>query len=173
MSQRTIPIISLWQPWASLVAHGEKRIETRSWKWPKDMPCFLAIHAAQKWNGELLSLSSQGKFSAALALHGREAGKRGGNLPLGAVVGVVRLVECVATTLLTPMCLRTLASQYLRESPNEREFGDYSFGRYAWVFDRHLAVEPIPMRGHQSLWTWEPTEEVRQWCEDHEIAMPS
>lgn len=37
--------ISLWQPWATLIAIGEKKIETRSWN-----PYYrgwMAIHAAK------------------------------------------------------------------------------------------------------------------------------
>lgn len=41
--------ISLWQPWASLIACGAKPFETRSWAPPRDLigqP--IAIHAAKK-----------------------------------------------------------------------------------------------------------------------------
>lgn len=38
--------LTLWQPWASLVARGEKTIETRSW--PTDYRGPLAIHAAAR-----------------------------------------------------------------------------------------------------------------------------
>ena len=37
--------ISLWQPWASAIAIGEKTIETRSWWTPHRGA--LAIHAAK------------------------------------------------------------------------------------------------------------------------------
>ena len=42
--------LSLWQPWASGIALGAKRIETRSWSTPYRVP--IAIHAAKKWGGE-------------------------------------------------------------------------------------------------------------------------
>jgi len=38
--------LSLWQPWATLVAMEEKRIETRCWK--TDYRGELAIHATMK-----------------------------------------------------------------------------------------------------------------------------
>ncbi len=38
--------ITLWQPWASLIAIGAKKIETRSWATKYRGP--LAIHAAIK-----------------------------------------------------------------------------------------------------------------------------
>ena len=42
--------VSLWQPWASLMAGGAKKVETRSWRWPKELPAIVAIHAAKTWN---------------------------------------------------------------------------------------------------------------------------
>lgn len=43
------PTISLWQPWASLVAAGAKRFETRSWAPPAGLiGKRIAIHAAKK-----------------------------------------------------------------------------------------------------------------------------
>jgi len=38
--------ITIWQPWASLIAIGEKQYETRSWKTDYRGP--IAIHAAAK-----------------------------------------------------------------------------------------------------------------------------
>ena len=40
-----IKAISLWQPWASLIALGGKKIETRSWPTKYRGP--LAIHASK------------------------------------------------------------------------------------------------------------------------------
>ena len=31
----TVPALPLWQPWASLVALGAKRVETRHWPCPR------------------------------------------------------------------------------------------------------------------------------------------
>lgn len=45
-----IKTLSLWQPWASLVAVGEKRIETRSWATKHRGT--IAIHATQNWPQE-------------------------------------------------------------------------------------------------------------------------
>jgi hypothetical protein len=42
-----IKCISLWQPWASLVAVGAKRIETRGWA--TAYRGRLGIHAAKRW----------------------------------------------------------------------------------------------------------------------------
>lgn len=41
--------ITLWQPWASLIVFGPKRVENRTWR-PKylELPCRIAIHAGAK-----------------------------------------------------------------------------------------------------------------------------
>lgn len=44
--------LSLWQPWASLIAEGHKTIETRRWTHPPEaiVGQRLAIHAAKRWD---------------------------------------------------------------------------------------------------------------------------
>lgn len=122
--------ISLWQPWASLIAHGEKKIETRSWCTWYTGP--LAIHAAKRmppeaqefWGDELAS----GRIGTHLAL------------PRGCIVGVCRLMRCCATEALAP-----------RLSAKELHYGNYSPGRFAWVLEDIRPVKPIPLRGAMGL----------------------
>lgn len=168
---KTIPIISLWQPWASLVAWDEKHIETRSWKYRGGLPCVMAIHAAKKWSRDLAAMCEDEPFASAIDRHVQDER----DMPFGAIVGVVRLVECVATNFIPIVRggdfsfpgMSCLAAKYLMNFPNERAFGDYSVGRYAWAFDQRLFLEePIPMVGHQGIWQWnDPPADVVQWCE--------
>ena len=46
MSDRPIKALTLWQPWASLIAWGEKQYETRSWS--TEYRGLLAIHASKR-----------------------------------------------------------------------------------------------------------------------------
>lgn len=55
-------VISLWQPWASLWVHGLKRIETRSWAFPLQLPVVLAVHAAKKWDDKQLMMAYREAF---------------------------------------------------------------------------------------------------------------
>lgn len=53
---KSLPCISLWQPWASALAIRSKRNETRSWATSYRGP--IAIHAAKRAPvGEMLHLS--------------------------------------------------------------------------------------------------------------------
>lgn len=144
--------LSLIQPWATLVAIGAKRIETRTWATGYRGP--LAIHAS-KWRTdaggivskdvrEFLSRCFQEPFCSALTRAGYNAP---GELPSGAIVATARLVDVKPTHLAT-----------LRIDAYEREFGNYGPGRYAWCLDNvHQLPAPIPYRGERGLW-WLPDE---------------
>lgn len=129
--------ISLWQPWASAVAIGAKTIETRHW-WTAYRG-EIAIHAAKKDTPELREF-----FTWKACDPVRAAGfRRFEDLPFGAIVATCRLTECLHTTDVD--CL----------SEQEKALGDFSPGRYAWVFQdiKPLAM-PCPFRGAQGLFEW-------------------
>lgn len=144
--------ITLWQPWASLVATGAKKIETRGWPTKYRGP--LAIHAAQKWNEELESLLSYWEFQGGLApLVGKPldltgntwAGVQAKHLPKSVIVCTCNLIDCIPTDNLT-----------LKEIRHEQYFGDFTPGRFGWILDNIKPLEkPIPAKGSQGFWDWE------------------
>ena len=133
--------ITLTQPWATLVAIGAKRYETRSWS--TEHRGELAIHAAKGITKESLNVMQIPAFRKALAaaeLHYL------GDLPRGAVIATCTLVDVTPTA---DLVLDVV-------SPQEREFGDFTPGRYAWTLEDVKALaEPVPARGALSLWEWE------------------
>lgn len=148
--------ISLTQPWASLVALGEKRIETRSWATRYRGP--LAIHASATLPKAAKVLLLCTPFHEVLTRRGHAishmlmAPPKGvvpHDLPLGAVIATAKLVTCIR--LEDDLTVRdTLA---LSEARHEQSFGDYSPGRFAWVLRDVVALpEPIPARGALGLW---------------------
>lgn len=153
--------LSVWQPWASLIAIGAKRIETRSWATRYRGP--LAIHAANSFPKLARDLCGDDPFTFDLV----KGGYMGPDtLPRGVVVAIVKLAEC---------CLIKKDGLYrlipgLKDPPKwfaqlpvepEISFGDYTPGRFAWILEDVIKLpEPIPAKGHQSLWNWEPPEGV-------------
>lgn len=129
--------LTLWQPWASLIAWGEKQYETRSW--PTSYRGPLAIHAGLNDDTqEFLRLNVF--YRVAFALADVDPGTR---LPAGAVLCLVNLVDCVPT-----------AGQ--RITQQEQNFGDWSTGRFAWKLELvEVFTPPIPAKGKQGLWEWE------------------
>ncbi len=129
--------ISLWEPWASAMANGFKRIETRSWP--------------TNYRGDLLICAAKRKIAVTAWMH----------LPVcietmemhyGCAVCIVEIYDCVRTELCTPDVI----------AGDEERLGDYGFDRFAWLtrFLRPLSA-PIPWRGQQGMWTLTPDEETK------------
>ena len=135
--------LTLYQPWATLVAIGEKTIETRSW--PTKHRGFLLIHAAAEFPVCTRGLCALTPFAEALAKHNLQRD----DLPTGKILAIADLVDCIPTgDLRGPL------------PPNERAFGDYRPGRYAW-FLRGVRVvfdPPIPAKGNRRLWNYRPND---------------
>jgi activating signal cointegrator 1 len=157
-SMRTI---TLTQPWATLIAIGAKRIETRSWATSYRGP--LAIHAAKGLgplggNGlnRLAHLCFVEPFHSVLTqVYGDlSAEELRDLLPLGAIVAVCDLVDCVSTDLFSSVQRGTEIWQVPPGNMSrEYSFGDYSPGRFAWLLSNIRALpEPIPAKGALGLW---------------------
>lgn len=128
--------LSLTQPWAGLVAAGIKRYETRSWR--TSYRGALAIAATLNDRNGRRQLVSD----AALLHVCEQSGLVPGAWPLGAIVAVCRLVDCVPTI-----------DVRLPDDSVEWIAGDFSPGRYAWKLEDVRALEaPIPCRGSLGLW---------------------
>jgi hypothetical protein len=145
-----VKALSLWQPWATLVAIGAKRIETRHWATSYRGP--LAIHAAKKWDRELAALSREPEFEAAL----REASCwPPESLPFGAIVCTAELYHCGEIVGFGELGRRRPVRGLLDPaalSKREAVFGNYEPGRFAWGLQNvRRLVTPIPFRGAQGL----------------------
>lgn len=128
--------LTIIQPWATLVATGAKKIETRSWKTDYRGP--LAIHAAKGFPKWARNTCYWEPFQQALAQAGITDPDQ---LPRGVVISVCTLIEC-----------QRIKSDNLPDA-SERFFGDYRSGRYAWILrDVRPVIPPIPARGAQGLW---------------------
>ncbi|MCC7479185.1 ASCH domain-containing protein [bacterium] len=158
-----VKAISLHQPWASAVALGAKRIETRHWcapAWLIGQP--LLIHAAktQEWLGHeglmrLCDRAMADAIAAAPALPppgwlGRSAACL---LPLGALVAVARLSACHPITMrngVGTICLPGNAREDV--SDMETALGNFEPGRFGWILsDVRPLPTPIPFRGQQGI----------------------
>jgi activating signal cointegrator 1 len=140
--------ISLWQPWASLVVLGEKKIETRSWDTAYRGP--LLIHAAKRQNiQELIMLCCNDIYATAL--------RRCFNLddddiivnallekmPFGCIIGKVDLVQTETS--------ETIKGSGML-SGQEAVFGNYDDGRYGWELENPVLFEhPAAYKGSQGF----------------------
>jgi hypothetical protein len=123
--------LTLTQPWATLVALGHKRVETRSWSTSYTGP--LAIHAAKGFP----------RIARDFAAAERTLGRVPERMPLSAIVATCVLVACRPTEVVA-----------LRISGLERYLGDYTSGRWAFELgDIQELLEPVFCRGMLGLWT--------------------
>lgn len=135
--------LTIRQPWATLIALGEKQIETRTWRTAHRGE--LAIHAGMQVNKAICRTEP---YQSLLACHGYTAD----NLPTGKIIAVSRIADCCEVT-------PELAQQGW-PGGNEYVFGNYAEGRYAWKLEEVVPlVHPIPAKGRLGFWEYPVLEE--------------
>jgi hypothetical protein len=144
--------LGLWQPWASLMALRLKKIETRSFS--TGSRGWIAIQATKTWNADLAATCRLEPFRT----HLREAGYTDASLlPRGVVVALGRLVDVQRTERLHP-------------EPTEHAYGDYSRGRWGWIFDEVIPLaQPEPLRAQRGLFPLPSEDAARIWSAAHSL----
>ena len=148
--------ITLQQPWATLIALGMKKVETRSWPAPARLAGKrIAVHA-----GKRLVRQPGEAIEKELRAHWGEDWRS--DMPTGAVV---------ATAVLAGMAqveyLDLTSGHAVHDADTEMgcavgvartkidPWGDFRPGRWLWFFTDVVALsEPMPAVGHQSFWHW-------------------
>lgn len=128
-------VLSLTEPYATLIKTGVKTIETRSWK--TNYRGKIYIHASStkipkeyKNNLELMSLVDID------------------NLNYGNIVCSCELVDCIEMT-------DEFIDKIKNTRKNEYLTGVYSKGRYAWILKNVIVLDkPIKVKGHLGIWTY-------------------
>ena len=120
-----VKVITLHQPWATLIARKQKFFETRSW--PTQYRGPLLIHAAKKKPSRALLA----KFGLTLE-----------DCPLGKSVALANLEAC----------LKMDAALIRAQPPEEIAAGDWQSGRFAWQLTHIRPYPNISLKGQQGLW---------------------
>lgn len=148
--------LTLTQPWATLVAIGAKRIETRGWS--TSFRGQIAIHAAKGFPGSAKDLCTSRLFCQVLGwpecpTHLTQAwlddnSRRIKALPLGCVIATAVIVNCVETKM-----IRRYVQPF---SEIEEAFGDYTPGRFGFLLENVIQLAaPVPAKGALGLWRWD------------------
>lgn len=143
--------LTLKQPWASLIAEGQKRFETRSWATKYRGP--IAIHASKRLDPNDAALLQMEPFKSALT-------RDPAALPTGAIIATGYLSDCFHSAEIGEQLIFSAyeAGDGIRkEAALELAFGNFSPGRYAWLIE-HVALlpEPVHCNGRLYLWDTEP-----------------
>jgi hypothetical protein len=169
--------ISLWQPWASLIACGAKPYETRSWAPPRELiGQTIAIHAAKRIDKEAAEFAQDLMYGQ----HGHDLADRldeswGGDevpdeimgkfgyamMPIGCIVCTARLDAAFqlgspadGTAVPAASVVKRITSRPMPECFTVRydDFGDYAPGRWAWLLrDVRPLFPPPPAKGAQGF----------------------
>lgn len=153
-------VLSLLQPWATLVVIGAKKIETRSWNTNYRGP--VLIHASKKKLPELLKLQCTWSFDAAFHSLGGTMSPGAKvdftrDLPFGAIIGMTEITDCRPTDSFTVKELdsKRYPQGRINDCWTERQLGDYSPGRYGWLLSNPVLFKSvIPVKGSLGLWEY-------------------
>ena len=144
-----IKALSLWEPWASLIAVGAKKYETRSWATTYRGPLLICAARGGLSDRDLMKILQQPEFQSALwsivppyAAQETSIVHRAkfifNSLYFGHAVAIVDLVRCWKT-------------EHLAVMEDQKLFGDFSPGRYAWKLENVRTFQPFLVKGRQGL----------------------
>ena len=127
-------VVSIKEPFASLIALGIKKIETRSWK--TNYRGEIYIHASlqmQKIDNE--------RFEKITNLLPKDYKFKQGN-----IICKAYLKDCIY--------MDEEFINKIKENNIEYLCGRYEIGRYAWVLDDISIVDEIPAKGKLGIWNF-------------------
>lgn len=128
-------VLSLKEPWATLIKNGTKHKETRSWK--------------TSYRGELYIHASLAKLSKSSLNSELRSLLDTDDLHYGYIICKCNLVDCVYMT-------EELVKKMKNDDPTEYLCGIYEEGRYMWILeDIEPLKKPIPAKGHLGIWNFE------------------
>lgn len=131
-------VVSIREPYATLIKNKIKYIETRSWN--------------THYRGEIYIHSCKGKYPI------KEKIKhlvKADELKYGYIMCKANLVDCVFID-------KEFAEKIKNENYDNYLCGDYSEGRYAWIIsDIEVLDNYIPANGQLSIWNYDPNNNER------------
>ena len=140
-------VISIIQPWATLIALVEKKFETRSWR--TNHTGKLAIYSSKKIDR---SAFSREPIVQTLINHGIVTLE---NLPTGKILATCKLEGCFEV-IENKGDSALLGNEAYIASGIEYHLGDFNEGRYGWLFSNvNVLNEPIQAKGQLGLWNYQ------------------
>ena len=127
-------VLSLMEPWGSLIKEKIKYIETRSWK--TNYRGELYIHTSLK--------KSPKKDERIQSLVNLLQDK---DIKYGYIIAKCNLLDCIYMD-------ESFVNKIKNENPIEFMCGEYAVGRYAWILQDIEMIKPIEAKGHLGLWEY-------------------
>ena len=128
-------VLSLMEPWGSLIKEKVKFVETRSWKtsYRGELYIHTSLKKIPKKDERIQNLVNllQDK-----------------NIKYGYIIAKCKLVDCIYMD-------EEFVNKIKKENPTEYMCGEYAVGRYAWILEDIEEIEPIQAKGHLEIWNYE------------------
>lgn len=125
-------VLSIKEPFATLIKDGVKRYETRSWK--------------TNYRGEIYIHASIGLSTSLNKEKGMSYLKS--DIKPGYILCRCNLVDCIL--------MDEDFINYIETETTEKDYGDYRLGRYAWELEVLEVLEiPILAKGRLGIWNYE------------------
>lgn len=139
-------VLSIKEPFATLIANGTKKIETRSWK--------------TNYRGELfIHASSVGVSYSKLRNQLVKNLSKNLKLNCGNIICKCNLIDCIY------MDERFIKK--IKQNTIEYSCGEYESGRYAWILDNVELIYPIPAKGKLNIWNFSGEYELISSAKDN------
>lgn len=127
-------VLSIKEPFASLILNGMKKIETRSWK--------------TNYRGELFIHASKANFSKEVSINNYVKDLiKDMNMNYGNIICKCNLVDCIY--------MDEEFLDYIKQKPKEYNVGEYKLGRYAWILEDIKPIYPIYAKGQLNIWNFD------------------
>lgn len=125
-------VLSIKEPFATLIKDGVKKYETRSWK--------------TNYRGEIYIHASIGLSTSLNKEKGMSYLKS--DINSGYILCRCNLVDCIL--------MDEDFINYIETETTEKDYGDYRLGRYAWELEVLEVLEtPILAKGRLGIWNYE------------------
>ena len=157
--------ITLHEPWATLIACGAKKIETRDWAPPRSVVGErIAIHAARRepGAGNLQLLKTLDEVPSGYRLNAYRVDCRCSRSAWlcrgdGDSSGLRQGRPYLRTVSIRRRLWSTWKTRKLGHDRwvVEDAYGDFSLGRYLWYLEDVKVISPaVPAKGHQGFWNF-------------------
>lgn len=127
-------VLSIKEPFATLIANGDKCIETRSWKTNYRGEIF--IHASGK---KIVKEIFDNEYIMNLI--------EGIDMNYGNIICKGNLVDCIY--------MDEAFINNIKNNSKEYNLGLYKIGRYAWVLEDIKKIYPIKVKGQLNIWNYD------------------
>lgn len=155
-------VLSIMQPWASLIVMGAKQIETRSWMTTYRGPLLIHANASPRHAKQLCNFPLYKKYF-----------RHWTDLPYGYIIGEVTLANSEPVEDIKDLLRKNankLFGNYIKDPAMELALGDYKDGRYGWILsDPQQFQTLIETKGQTRIWDFEMPVNIAHLHGLHEI----